>query len=396
MTEQVGTSNFGAFDFGLTGEEEKRASRIHEESIVIDMLYWGPSTHLSITAEMEQELVDFFSATNDLEATTLKAVLQTEDWAAKGKFPQFKEDWDVSGVTAGCRTIEFSSWEVFAITLGKHIALFDNMPWLVKALKAEDIRRAKSEGKHAAWINTQVATGFDKNFIDLLEPAYDCGLRMVMLTYNPGNLIGAGCAERTDAGITNYGARAIEKMNELGIIVDTGHCGRQTTLDACLLSKKPVIASHTAASGVHPHARAKTDEELKALAETGGVIGVYNMPFFIAPPPEQGKKIGMNEWLDQIDYIVNLVGWEHVGLGSDWPMCMPNRVLLEAFVPGAIKMGHRVEDRVGEALTNLDGFDDYRDFPNITRGLVKRGYTEEQSKGIMGENFMRVFEEVCG
>ena len=396
MTQNDSDYIFGSFDFGLSPDEEARAAALHQKNIVIDMLYWGPSTYRSITEEMEQELVAYFEAGHGLERTSLKAIFQPEDWAVKGKFPPFKEDWEASGVTAGCRTIEFSSWEFFAASLGKHIALFDHMPWLVKALKAGDIRRAKAEGNRAAWINTQLATGFDKNFIDLLEPAYDFGLRMVMLTYNPGNLIGAGCAERTDAGISNYGAGVIAKMNELGMIVDTGHCGRRTTLDACELSTAPVIASHTAARAVHAHTRAKTDEELKALAATGGVIGVYNMPFFIAPPPEPGQKIGMNEWLNQIDYIVNLVGWEHVGIGSDWPMSMPNRVLLEAFVPGAIKMGHRVEDRVGEALTNPDGFDDYRDFPNITRGLVKRGYTDQQIKGILGENFMRVFEAVCG
>jgi membrane dipeptidase len=266
---------FGVFDFGMTPEEEARAARLHKESIIVDMLYWGPSTKLSITHDMEQELQDYFQQTHDYDAVTMKGIGQPAHWALKGKFPQFHEDWAASGVTAGNRSIEFLSLPVFAATAGRHIAAFDKLDWMTKALCAADIRRAKVEGKFAGWINTQLANGFDRNFIDLLEPAYDLGLRMVMLTYNQWNLIGAGCTERTDAGISNYGEQVVQRLNELGILVDTGHCGRQTTLDACTLSKKPAIASHTAAKGAYDHARAKTDEELLALARTGGVIGVY-------------------------------------------------------------------------------------------------------------------------
>jgi membrane dipeptidase len=397
MSGKATKRRFGDFDFGLNPEEEARASKLHKESIVIDMLYWGPSTHLSITAEMEKELLDFFKATHDLDWTTGRGIYQAQNMAARGEFPQFKEDWDASGITAGNRTVEFSSWEYFAAGFAANILLFDRLPWVVKALTAGDIRRAKAEGKHAAWINTQLTTGIEKNFFDLLEHAHAMGLRMVMLTYNLWNLIGAGCTERTDAGISNYGANVIERMNELGIIVDTGHCGRQTTLDACELSSKPVIASHTAAQGLHLHPRAKEDEELKALADTGGIIGVYSIPHFIAPPPSEGKRVGMNEWLDHIDYIANLVGWEHVGIGTDWPMALPKSILEEVFVQFSLKAGFRPDkDRIEEVVANLDGFDDYRDFPNVTRGLVKRGYSEEQIRGILGENFLRVFEEVCG
>lgn len=388
---------FGVFDFGLTPEEEARALSLHQDSIIIDMLYWGPVTRLAITAEMEQELVQLYKATGDYDMVTLKGIYQAQDMAARGKFPRFKQHWDASGVTAGNRMLEFSSWQAFAATLAYNIAMFDQLPWVVKALSAADIRRAKAEGKHAAWLNTQLATGMEKNFIDLLEPAHQMGLRMVMLTYNLWNLIGAGCMERTDAGISNYGAECIARMNELGILIDTGHCGRQTTLDACKLSKKPVIASHTAAEGVYAHKRAKTDAELKALAATGGVIGVYNLPFFIAPPQEKGRQADINHWLDQIDYIVNLVGWEHVGIGTDWPMSLPDSILIEVFVPGSLKRGFDAQrDRLGESLNSLDGFADYRDFPNITRGLVKRGYNDAQIRGILGENFMGVFEAVCG
>jgi membrane dipeptidase len=265
---------------------------------------------------------------------------------------------------------------------------------VAKALKADDIRLAKAEGKRAVWLNTQLATGMSKNFIDLIEPAYEIGLRMVQLSYNPQNLMAAGCTERNNAGVSNYGAQVIAKMNELGIIIDISHCSRQTTLDACELSKKPVIASHTAAQGVHMHVRGKSDEEFQALAETGGLAGIAAVQFFFAPPPP--PVITIEHVLDHIDYVANLVGWEHVAIGTDWPLAFSKSFLVDICIPWFYKHGFRKEDRVDESADNAVGFDDYRSFPNFTRGLVKRGYTDEQIKGILGENFLRVFQNVCG
>jgi membrane dipeptidase len=223
-----------------------------------------------------------------------------------------------------------------------------------------------------------------------LHEAWDLGLRMVGLTYNMQNDVGGGCTERTDTGVSNFGAKLIAAMDELGMIVDTSHSGRQTTLDACELSGRPVVASHTSAAAVYEVDRAKSDEELQALAETGGVIGVYAVPFFLAA----GSGVTIEAMLDHIDYIVDLVGWQHVGIGTDWPMQSDLASLERVFMPMILEKGFRPEHNIG--VENLVGFDDYRDFSNITRGLVARGYDDEQIRGILGENFLRVFEAVCG
>ncbi len=389
-------TQFGNYDFGLADEEETRAARLHAESIIIDQVWFGPCTYLSLTPEMEKELDEVMETTRDAGLTmNLAGTLPVRE-AISGRFPEFKKCWDSSGLTAGSRSVEFSSWERFSLLFGSHISMFDNLAWVIKALRAEDIRRAKAECKHAAWISTQLSRGLCTNFIDFIEPAYNLGLRMIQLTYNSMNSLGAGCTERTDAGVSHYGAKVIALMNELGIIVDTAHCGRQTTLDACKLSTAPVVASHTSAQRLYNHIRAKTDEELHAIADSGGVIGVYMVPFFLSPPPVPNQRVGMEAWLDHIDYITNLVGWEYVSIGTDWPMPMPKSILKKTILTYALKAGFRKEDRVNEMLINLDGFDDYRDFPNVTRGLVKRGYTDKQIKGILGENFLRVFKDVCG
>jgi membrane dipeptidase len=132
-----------------------------------------------------------------------------------------------------------------------------------------------------------------------------------------------------------------------------------------------------------------TDEQITAIAATGGVVGVVTVPFFLGA----GEDVTIERMLDHIDHIAGLVGPEHIAIGSDWPLGEPSYVV-ERIVSWAHNHGFREEHNITTA--NLIGFDDYRDFPNITRGLVKRGYTDEQIKGILGENFLRVFEAVCG
>jgi membrane dipeptidase len=382
---------FGVFDFGLSAEQEERAARLQQNSIIIDLLFQGPCGYRSFTLEMEEELDAAYSRDpNDL-AHYRRAVEKPVEYVLRGACDDFKDCWDGSGITAANKGTSVTISEQTVAGWGLLQYQIDRFPWLEKALAADDIRRAKRDGKHVYIVGTQMG-GHALTSVDHLDIFYQLGLRIVQLTYNTMNFIGAGCTEQTDAGVSRFGSRAIARMNELGIIVDTGHCGRQTTLDACAISRQPVIASHTSAEAVYPVARSKSDEELKALAATGGVIGVYAVPFFLAG----GEGVTIEAMLDHIDYIVTLVGWEHVGIGTDWPMQISKRGL-EIFQRAmqSDSMGFRPEDNL-DTVTNLIGFDDYRDFPNITRGLVKRGYSDEQIEGILGLNALRVIEQICG
>ena len=377
-------ATFGSFDFDLSAEQEARAARLHRESIVIDLLYWGPVTYRAWTEPMLDEVA---SANPDswLESATAIVRRQLRDMALDPG-SVYREHWDTSGVTAGSRS---TSLAAPAPTFGAHVAQFDRLPWLVKALRADDFRRAKTEGKHAGFLNTQQVGDLT---LDLLEASYDLGLRMLMPTYNNLNHLAAGCTERTDSGISNFGAVVIKRMNALGMILDTSHLGHQSTLDCCQLSSSPVIASHTCASAIYHHHRAKTDEELQALAATGGVVGILAIPFFLT----EDSPATIETTLDHLDYVVSLIGWEHVAIGTDWPMMFPKSYLRRYLSPAGLdRIGFRPEHNV-RPEENLVGFDDYRDFPNITRGLVKRDYDDEQIRGILGENFLRVFERVCG
>mgnify|MGYP000651515991 CR=1 FL=1 len=378
------------YDFGLSAKEEERAARLHSESIVIDLLFQGPCGSEDFPAELTEAALERFRQTSDPLGSVVFAMNQTPRAAVAGQLPAFREAWNASGVTAGNRQVELATLAWFSELFGVAQTQFDGLDWLHKATSAEHIRQAKARGEHAGFMSTQLTYG---PFPDLsvLRSGYELGLRIVQLTYNSLSSVGAGCTERTDAGLSRFGADAVSLMNELGVIVDTGHCGRQTTLDACELSAEPVIASHTMAQGLHAHARGKSDEELQAIAATGGVIGIVAVPHFLRSAP--GASI--EDMLDHIDYITTLVGAEHVAIGTDWPMSVPDALMEQAFPAAVSSIGFRPEDRA-DSLDNLVGFASYRDFPNITRGLVARRYSDDDIVGILGGNALRVFERVCG
>lgn len=386
--------NIHLFDFNLTAEQEARAKRLHEDSIVIDMLFQGPMSPLNFTDEVTEELKKRCEKfINDPNEYVFRFISESINMAAQGYLPEFKECWLQSGITAGNRQISGSrgsrSMEDLIKTLTQTQYQFDSFDWLLKATKGEHIRNAKREGKVAGMVTTQDSEwlGTDLENLDMM---YKFGLRVVQLTYNMHNFVGAGCTERNDAGISNFGVKFIKKMNELGILVDTGHTGRQSTIEACEISDAPVIASHTACKAVSGHARGKDDYTLEAIAKTGGVIGVVTVPQFLN---QEKEKPDMNDFLNHVDHLVKLVGVEHVGIGTDWPMNLPLFIQEMIATKIAPTIGFRKEDKLPTS-DSLLGFEQYVEAINITRGLVSRGYKDEQIKLILGENWMRVIELV--
>jgi membrane dipeptidase len=390
----MNTMNIHFFDFDLSAEQEARAKRLHEESIIIDMLYQGPMSPVNFSEEVTQELkLRCENYKNDPNEYVFRIMLESYNMAAEGKLPAFKECWLQSGITAGNRQLSGGKGSrsmeesIKYLTAVQH--QFDSFDWLIKATKGEHIRRAKEEGKAAGMVTTQDTEWLGTD-LENLEMMYKFGLRVVQLTYNMHNHVGAGCTERNDAGISNFGVKFIKKMNELGILVDTGHTGRQSTLDACEISDAPVIASHTACKEISGHARGKDDHTLEAIAKTGGVIGVVTVPQFLN---QEKERPDMNDFLDHVDHLVKLVGTDHVGIGTDWPMNMPLFVQEMIATKIAPTIGFRAEDKL-PTVDSLLGFEQYTEAINITRGLVSRGYKDEDIKRLLGENWMRVIENV--
>jgi membrane dipeptidase len=385
----------GRFDFGLNAQQEEKAARLHRESVVFDMLsqHAGGGIFAQYPMELQAEMRARVAAARSRSEVLSEVIYWPFEMASLGKSDLIREWLQQSGLTCGTYGIEdvihdghsplVSRWE-------DRILRYAQMPWLRYVTTANEIRQAKRDGVVALYANYQPIFPVPRD-LKAFEIAHAKGLRSYMLTYNRMDHVGVGCTERVDAGLSMFGLEVVERCNKLGIIVDVSHCGHLTTMDACRHSKMPVTANHTAAYSLFPHARAKNDEALRAIADTGGVIGVVAVPFFLSDDASPT----IERMLDHIDYIVELVGWQHLAIGTDWPWQVPDDVLasvLDADYDRAV--GFRGEDRVDRSR-RLIGFQDCRDLPNITRGLVKRGYEDQQIQGILGQNALRVFEAVC-
>ena len=220
---------------------------------------------------------------------------------------------------------------------------------------------------------------------------YNLGVRLMHLTYNRRNYVGDGCAEPANGGLSELGRDLVRELNRVGIIVDTPHSGRQTTLDAAHASQKPMMASHTGAESVFKHIRCKSDEELKAVADTDGLVGVYVLPNMLGPDAT------LPTLLDHVDYIAKLIGTSHVAIGTDttyvppWPKSVtgyPNARFSSTWWGNWTKDNHPLPSSDEAAAGSLA----WTNWPLYTVGLVSRGYSDVDIERILGGNFLRVLD----
>jgi len=226
----------------------------------------------------------------------------------------------------------------------------------------DEIQRAYADGKTGLLFALQDGgcVGEDLNRLDFL---HDSGVRIIQLTYNTANAIGCGCAGPSSAGLTDFGRKVVARMNELGIIVDLSHCNFQTTMDGIEASKGPVAITHSACKAVFDHARGKTDQELIALKERDGYIGILMVPVFITDNPDPGFDV----FLKHLRHAIDIVGIGRVGIGTDWGLWSPDvpKGLTQAMVDAAYKMGFKKEMKLRAGI-GLRGMYDYSDWVVIT------------------------------
>ena len=291
---------------------------------------------------------------------------------------------------------------ITVISLGRGSGLYDNAlkyvaefngfvaaypDRLLRIGRAGDFARAKREGKLGILISFQDSQHF--RTVEDVDLFYGLGQRESQLTYNFRNAIGAGAFESPEIGLTEFGVRIVQRMNEVGMVVDVAHGGDRTILDACAASTRPVIVSHGNCRALHPgYPRCVTDEGIRALARTGGVIGVNFISFMV----KAREPTTVDDVVDHIDHVRDLVGIEHVGIGSDFGLesndRMPDREQLRRFLAAADPRYH-VHAR--EAVQDLDGPER---FYVLTGALLRRGYTAEHVKLVIGGNFQRVLGQV--
>jgi membrane dipeptidase len=382
------SDEFGTLDLGLSDGQEERAQRLHTESIIVELMFQGPCGYRVFSDEMNAELRAGWEKNHDPVETFVGSIMMPPLLAIDGRLPEYEETWRATGITCtnvqDAGTVRADGGMPDGLLRNTELEALDTID---RATSADEIRAAKAAGRQVAFINYQYLP--DEVTLEYLEWSREHGVMMAGLTYNNPNPVGIGCTQANDTGVTSFGAEVVARMNDLGMLVDVSHAGKQTTLDACRLSRTIVIASHTGVEKLHPHPRNKSDDELRAIVDTGGVIGVYAVPGLLTNKPDPN----IEAMADHVEYLAELVGVDGIAIGTDWPMQVPQWVLAGPFKQWAFDMGFD-DDSLPDPTHNLTGFDDYRDYPNITRSLVKRGYSDDEITRILGLNALRVFDDV--
>ena len=236
------------------------------------------------------------------------------------------------------------------------------------ARTAADITAAKAAGRPAAVLVIENSDALEGS-LHVLQAFHVLGVRSITLTHNPSSWAAAGCAEaECGSGLTRFGVALVRQMNRLGMLVDVSHISPRGFADVLRVSERPVIASHSCCAALADHPRNLADDQLRALGQHGGVVGITFVPRFLDAAWRDSDwplVPGVDRLLEHVDHAVQVAGIDHVGIGSDF-------------------------DGGGTALRNA------ADFPRLTEGLLARGYSETDVRKVMGENTLRVLRAALG
>ena len=368
---------------------------LHADSLVFDS--YGFSPRAAIDGEAIKAAV--LAGASDAELEDLREDMSmTRCITSAEEQREYLEAWRASGVTCIFQNAGQECQD--PMRLIKRLARFTYTTDMLrehvsKAVIPDDIEAVKAAGKHCLYMTGNgVPLTQDWNTIPdelrYLKIFYQLGIRMMHLTYQRRNMIGDGCGETSNAGLSDFGKAVVAEMNRVGVIVDCAHSGWQTSLEAAQLSGKPMVASHTVAGALYAHIRSKPDEVIKAIADTDGLVGICCISRFL-----RGKG-DLNALLDHIDYVAKKFGVDHVAIGTDiaYTSSYSAAENKKAAVGGL--------RRQREAFRSLWPKDDFipteeadlslswTNWPLYTVGLVQRGYSDEDIRKILGGNVMRV------
>jgi len=369
---------------------------LHGQSVVVDGYGFSPRAALdgdAVAAAMEAgaSAIELQDMREDMSMT--RCVTDPTEQS------EFKQAWEAAGVTCIFQNAGEEGQD--PMRLIKRLARFTYVTdmmrnFVSKAVTPEDVVAAKKENRHCLlfsgngvplrqhWVSVEDELRYVRIFFRL-------GIRMMHLTYQRRNMIGDGCGEPGNAGLSDFGRSAVAEMNRVGVIVDVAHCGWQTSLDAAKESQRPMVASHTTCASLYKHIRSKPDEVIRAIADTGGYVGICCIPQFL-----RGKG-DITAMLDHIDYVARHFGPERVAIGTDTAYTSRTAAPQNKKIPRRPKA--RTEWR---SLWPEDSFTitpearlsmAWTNWPLVTVGLVQRGHSDDIRK-IIGGNVLRVARAV--
>ena len=388
----------------LTPDE---ARRLHREALVIDAQQPPAINGFLFTEKMKAVIAE--AARRGLgrdEVAPQMAVLAAREIQTSPEAREAYLDlWRRSGVTVACGTFSGSNkpaqaFERACEAIARAYTFVDALGGALQVVRrAADIERVHREGKHGLLIDFQNTTPFGDD-LDRVEYFHHLGLRMVQLTYNLRNLVGDGCTEAHQGGLSYFGREMVRCLNEWRILVDVSHSSEQVGWDALKVSTAPIVVSHSSSKAVCYHDRGKTDELAKAVADRGGFFGVVIVPGFIA----ESTEATLDDFARHIEHLVDVCGIDHVGIGTDktgpgpgtesiveYPASMPRHR------PGTFDWaGFRLKEHRLTPEYHLTGYTDFGDWPNLTVALAQWGFNEGELRKLLGLNFLRVFREIAG
>ena len=299
------------------------------------------------------------------------------------------EDLRRGGVTAANCTC--SIWENFRDSMDQvarwQAHFREHADLITQVFTTADIHRAKAEGRTGIILGWQNLSGIEDR-LDYLGLFKALGVGVMQLAYNTQNWVGTGCYEKHDGGLSEFGHEVIAEMNRLGILCDLSHVGPKTSEDVIRASRQPVAYTHCLPAGLKAHPRNKTDAQLRAIVDRGGFVGVTMFPPFL----RRGTQSTVDDYVEAIEYVLNLVGESQVGIGTDFT---------QGWGPEFFDWITRDKGRArkltefGE-IVNPEGIRTIGDFPNLTAAMQGRGWSEARIRRVMGQNWIALLGEVWG
>ena len=255
----------------------------------------------------------------------------------------------------------------------------------------KDIEKAKLENKTAIFFGFQNCSPIEDD-IGLVEKVHELGCRFMQLTYNNQSLLATGCYEKIDSGVTNFGREAIKEMNRVGIVVDMSHSAEKSTMDAIEISEKPIAITHANPSFWHAAKRNKSSDLLKMLSDSGGMLGLSLYPHHL----KENTNCTLDSFCEMVAKTAEIMGASKIGIGSDLCLDQPDSVV------EWMRNGTWTKTKnYGEGSKNKPGFpkqpnwfEDTRGFANIEKGLKKIGFSDDETHGILGNNWYNFYKSI--
>lgn len=354
--------------------EEERVQRLLETALVVSL-----HDHPFVAPENMAEIFDYRRQGRDWTGYQGLAVSHIDVI-----FDNFMDGTALITSHAGWK------WTDIIHDMGMRLSDLAHQTMIYRAETVADLLAAKETGRIALVPALEAATPIE-NEVDRVDVLYGLGVRMMGITYSEANALGSGLRERTDAGLTELGRRVVRRMNKLGMAIDIAHCGDQTSLDTIAESQKPVFISHAGARALWPTARMKPDEVLRACAAKGGIIGIEAAPHTTLT--RNHPRHSMESVMEHFEYIVDLVGIDHVAFGPD--TLFGDHVALHRVFAEHLSIRVVQGSVPFPEVPYVAGLENPSEtFPNIVRWLVRRGYSDDEITKVLGGNVIRVLREV--